>query len=1071
MKFEESSLTGYLVKHLEPLTEADPTILAEYAVALLKKDKSIQELQKLCIDNLVEFLGHGTKSFVSELFKAFEDGTIIRPVETFDDIGKSDPSPITDDPVELKSSPPKEENPSTSSRPVSDSEDKEVSDDEDDDRNHKHRRRDNRPQTLGEETQEQFARRSNRNRNRLNENGQLFAERDPQSVEIHKEYSPSLERDLSSSTEKRRPVLAPAFSTADLGQKNRIGRIFRSSNGPRFDLSVSSSRPPVGGRGRGTGPWSQHDSRFNPLDALSFTPQMNSQVPSLLGAGLSSAASTQSTSWGAYGFIPGVPNGCLEPLHPLSLQGALHPPLNTLNISMPLQRCRDFEERGFCLRGDMCPMEHGVNRIVVEDVQSLSQFNLSVSLPSTSILGTQAAAVSLPSITSSNLLGNSKSVPSKSTNSMVNDDGLGVSGVMSVSAGGGEADVYDPDQPLWNSDHPETSNACLMLPSPKIEGVESMWEAGSSDHQGYRFSASIVDERPSSISVGSHGSQGTASSVWGRIGSGSKFGSSRRIDNAVTPACYLGKKTKEEQEEVMTNAHIKHATTGETSDKAAKFADVDSGRKPGRGSQKAQRTLFVNGIPQKSNRRDALLLHFQKFGAVIDIYIPLNSEKAFVQFSKREEAEAALKAPDAVMGNRFIKLWWANRDNIADGESRVPATPVATRSTAMLSVRPQISVSDKGGETRMPIDPKSSSAATDGSVPVTTPSKTATVAGLKATPSLQSKVENLELLKEALRRKQESLAQKRNDFKRQLDKLEKQALSANKAEIVTDRAMKKQKIDPGAEVIKISTPKPTNANTVGMHQQPEKAHDKGISGDTVVSPSSKVSSTILQQSPRSLKATNYTPALFVNRFKLDNRPTAFRIMPPLPADLANVAALKEHFSAFGDLVTAELEHKDSKSYSAGLKPPPTNCSAVITFATRRSAEKAFNTAKCWQGHSLQFAWLMSTSSTNCGHGTGEISANPTREGTPDAEVQPKPLQSGLSSSRSDTPNSNISPERGGDTGRGECAHIEQASGPELLTNDLVQVSPSCPVSMSYEERPPISVVPMVEDDINVSPTQ
>ncbi|MQL72608.1 hypothetical protein Taro_004922 [Colocasia esculenta] len=39
-------------------TEADPTILADYVVALLKKDKSIQELQKLCVDNLVEFLGH-----------------------------------------------------------------------------------------------------------------------------------------------------------------------------------------------------------------------------------------------------------------------------------------------------------------------------------------------------------------------------------------------------------------------------------------------------------------------------------------------------------------------------------------------------------------------------------------------------------------------------------------------------------------------------------------------------------------------------------------------------------------------------------------------------------------------------------------------------------------------------------------------------------------------------------------------------------------------------------------------------------------------------------------------------
>ncbi|GJY32146.1 RNA polymerase II transcription factor B subunit 4 [Tanacetum coccineum] len=32
------------------------------------------------------------------------------------------------------------------------------------------------------------------------------------------------------------------------------------------------------------------------------------------------------------------------------------------------QWCMDFEKQGFCLRGDMCPIEHGLNRIVVENV-------------------------------------------------------------------------------------------------------------------------------------------------------------------------------------------------------------------------------------------------------------------------------------------------------------------------------------------------------------------------------------------------------------------------------------------------------------------------------------------------------------------------------------------------------------------------------------------------------------------------------------------------------------------------------------------------------------------------------
>lgn len=151
----------------------------------------------------------------------------------------------------------------------------------------------------------------------------------------------------------------------DFGQKTRMGRGFRPNNNSRFDLSTTLLRPPIGGRGRGASSWNQHDARFNPLDPLGFA----SQVPSLLGAGFSSTASAQSTTWGSYGFIPGMTNGCLDPLHPLNLQGALHPSINSVNVGMPRQRCRDFEERGFCLRGDMCPMEHGMNRIVVEDVQ------------------------------------------------------------------------------------------------------------------------------------------------------------------------------------------------------------------------------------------------------------------------------------------------------------------------------------------------------------------------------------------------------------------------------------------------------------------------------------------------------------------------------------------------------------------------------------------------------------------------------------------------------------------------------------------------------------------------------
>uniref|UniRef100_A0A8C2D6Z9 RNA binding motif protein 26 n=1 Tax=Cyprinus carpio TaxID=7962 RepID=A0A8C2D6Z9_CYPCA len=34
----------------------------------------------------------------------------------------------------------------------------------------------------------------------------------------------------------------------------------------------------------------------------------------------------------------------------------------------PRKRCRDYDEKGFCMRGDMCPFDHGSDPVVVEDV-------------------------------------------------------------------------------------------------------------------------------------------------------------------------------------------------------------------------------------------------------------------------------------------------------------------------------------------------------------------------------------------------------------------------------------------------------------------------------------------------------------------------------------------------------------------------------------------------------------------------------------------------------------------------------------------------------------------------------
>ena len=393
--------------------------------------------------------------------------------------------------------------------------------------------------------------------------------------------------------------------------------------------------------------------------------------------------------------------------------------------------------------------------------QSLSQFNLPVSLPTTSILGSQTTVGPLPTAPSSNFLSNNKSAASRNSKSGTTNTGLRIDVASSAPTLGPESDVYDPDQPLWNNNLPlpETSGSGLRLPSPSMDDVGALWESGLSDPSNL---SSGMGNELQNLSTGDLNMESLA--PWGGGRSSTNLGSMRKT---------LGNGVKKEADSI--------ASSVASIDKTVNVTDFDGGHKLGKTSQRAQKSLFVCGIPQSNNRREALISHFHKFGQIIDIRIPLNSDIAFVQFSKREEAEAALKSPDAVMGNRFIRLFWANRDNIPDGVVMAQSSPASNKLQAFIR--------DKGED-------KDSSASQNTS---TGAQKTPIIGMQKAhietlkeelqkkqdslkqkrdeSSKAQGKMENIESLREELRKKQESLKQKRDEFMRQLQKLQKQVSS------------------------------------------------------------------------------------------------------------------------------------------------------------------------------------------------------------------------------------------------------------------------------------------------------
>ncbi|KAK1410093.1 hypothetical protein QVD17_36626 [Tagetes erecta] len=765
--------------------------------------------------------------------------------------------------------------------------DKEISDDDDDDRNHKHRRRDDaRSQSQEREAAEQVYSKPYRRGNRSFENGHTYKDYGSQSSEPWKSHSFN---PIDSKFDKRRPL--------DLNQ--RIRGDFGS----------------IRGRGRDSGGWTQRD-------------MASQRGPGLFGGrGLPTVSNAYGPSWGAFAMVPGLPNGGLDPLHSLGLQGAyrsINPSMN-MGLGLPRQRCRDFEEQGFCLRGDMCPMEHGVNRIVVEDVQSLSQFNLPVSLQNANMPGAPGASVPL---SASGVSTNSfKASQGKTSKRGMGPSGLGFNETLNDSADGIGSDFYDPDQPLWGNDS-QTSPALQSIIQSNVKESGSLLDPGlSGDHR-----AAPLDSSDEHVVK----SGGTA---MGRINTKDK---TETRGNLIPKA----------GSSIENQGPLNNKQNNANSSLKMQSGNGKNVRKP---SQKAQCTLFVNGIPLQQNKRETLISHFHKFGEVIDIHIPSNGERAFVQFSKREEAEAALMAPDAVMGNRFIKLWWANRDNI-------PINGTINGYT-MPAVPPRgMPVSSLHNDTTAP--------ASDHPKPVinNTP---------KPPPPSQKKLENLEVLKEELRKKQEMLDQKRNDFRRKLEKLAKQA-TAQKEEIEPEQVAKKQKLGIVADT--------TKAENILSSPGAEVIGNGNKSAESAVSEISKSTAVVALQEPPVLKPSlrpfpPIGPSVAINRFKLDNRPTAFKIISSLPVDLSNVAVLKEHFSQFGDLSKVELddlEPVDSKS-----DPENAKYSACVYFTTRHSAEKAFSNGKCWNGHNLQFSWLKS--SNNGKNGESPLS---TPKGTSDASVGP-----------------------------------------------------------------------------------
>lgn len=76
--------------------------------------------------------------------------------------------------------------------------------------------------------------------------------------------------------------------------------------------------------------------------------------------------------------------------------------------------------------------------------------------------------------------------------------------------------------------------------------------------------------------------------------------------------------------------------------------------------------LAVRKIPRAMNKIEGLINHFSRFGNVVTIQVGFDGdpEGALVVFQSHHDALLAYRSTEAVLNNRFIRVFWHNQEVI-----------------------------------------------------------------------------------------------------------------------------------------------------------------------------------------------------------------------------------------------------------------------------------------------------------------------------------------------------------------------------------------------------------------------
>lgn len=944
------ALKTWLSDTLEPICDADPSALAKYVVALVKKDKSEKELKALCLDQLDVFLQKETQPFVDKLFEAINNKSYLPQLEQQSSVRVEKDEPKKDENNR------DEEREKKFSRRVNHSPLQSSSRYSRDGRRGDDRKRDDRPRKREydrnpprrDSYRDRYNRRRGRSRSYSRSRSRSWSKdriRD-RDRERDRERDRDRDRDRSRSRSHSRTRSRSRSRERDSG-KLKYDHDHRSESGdgyapPALVSTATTSHFPV--------------------------PTLSSTITVIAPTHHHSNNTTE--SWSDF-----------RPEHPVDRGPFIRGP-----PPQQRKRCRDYDEKGFCMRGDMCPFDHGSDPVVVEDV------NLPNMLPFQPPPMPGVDAPPPPGLPPPPPLMNP---PPVNLRPPVPPPGSLPPSLPPVA---GPPPPLPPLQPSGMDAPPNSITS--SVPTIVTSGMRSSLPQASVP----LFTSDVYNPEAPSITS-------TPRPMY------------RHRVNAQRPnliGLTMGDVDQPPRDKIPNNSMrivmesdsrkrpaIPH--DGGLPSKKPWFDKPNFNKPNHQGYHKRppfslNTKLLVRQIPPELNNISKLNEHFSKFGTIVNLQVAYQNdpEGALIQFASPDEAKRAMQSTEAVLNNRFIKVHWF-RDDGSDvqGQSHSqqhPQTqpamhPAATSlkqsvkdrlgplltansepsqdSSVASQIQAKVSVKDRLGFSAKPAAPVEKVFSTSMGLTKTVYNPAALKAAQKTSEeALKKKQEALRLQQDVRKKKQEILEKHIETQKLLISKLEKnKAMKAeDKAKIMETLGMLTKSITKLQEEIKGISSSNNPLRTAKSKAQAQKElldaeldlYKKTQAGEDTAMLKIKYTQLQIEAAKRGLLSPGRGRGAHPRgrgalrargrgsrgrgrgvpvHAVVDHRPRALEISGFSDTDRVD---LLPHFAQFGEIEDCQIDEN--------------NLCAVVTYKTRAEAEQAALHGVRFNNQTLRLAW-------------------------------------------------------------------------------------------------------------------